>query len=564
MTEDNKDADYSLRILWSLARWIEDVKGPEALAKVAREAGVAPKDFDGTTRWVSHQQLETILTHARELAGSEETLREAFAYRFKESYGAFRYMVWAVSQQRMAETAAKMGKVFTRVGSFEVLSSSRNSFSFRYRSTKEESRLLCLSRQVAWSMGSTIYGNPPAQLREGACIARGDEYCEYDLKWLDHWRLFPVVAGIGLGGGAAVAMSALNGAGVALGALPLLGAALGYILELRRTSAINITFASEANEALQQLGQTEAETRSEIFALHQRQRDWIRAMEEQVSDRTTTLERVVEGLTDIQQDRVTTLRGFSHDLRNPLFVIRGNAQYLKERFRTGTEEAEVMTDIETASVQIENMLTTLMEMATEDAGFVKTSPQPLEVAGMADTLRRRLKALVHGRDIKVSVFCTREAPDQLIIDPLVFDRIVDNLLTNAAKYTPGGSILLEVGGTPGSALSRTGSGAPAYLTLKLSDTGQGIPPSDIERIFRPRPASEPRGPSSYGVGLSSVVRLLAQIGGRIDVMSKPGVGTTFWAHFPLQPAERESEPVGDDNFESMITRIVTIRRAEGL
>jgi signal transduction histidine kinase len=193
-------------------------------------------------------------------------------------------------------------------------------------------------------------------------------------------------------------------------------------------------------------------------------------------------------------------------------------------------------------------------------------PRPIAVAPLVETFRRRLRALVHGRDIKVSVFCTREAPDEVLIDPLVFDRVVDNILTNAAKYTDRGSILLEISGTPAppGANGAPNDGRPdlGFLTLKLSDTGHGIQASHVERIFRPRAAEEPSRPNSYGIGLSSVVRLLAQIGGRLDVMSKAAVGTTFWAHFPVTPPEQR-RAVGEDNLESMITRVVTIRKAEG-
>ena len=60
-----------------------------------------------------------------------------------------------------------------------------------------------------------------------------------------------------------------------------------------------------------------------------------------------------------------------------------------------------------------------------------------------------------------------------------------------------------------------------------------------------------------------MVRLLAQIGGRLDVMSKPEVGTTFWAHFPATPPEVKRGAAMDDNLESIITRVVTIRKVEG-
>lgn len=561
MSDLSGPADYSLRILWSLARWVEDHKGADALARIAKDAGVAPDDFDGSTRWVSHAQFERILESCRELAGDEETLRAAFAYRFKESYGAFRYMIWAVSQQKMNEIAAKMTEqVFTHVGTCEILRSERNAFHVRYRSKRPESRLLCLSRKVAYSIGPTTWGFPPAQLVEHACIANGDEYCEYHLRWFDRSRALPIAGGAALGVLAAAALHFTNSAWIAPLALPFLGAAVGYVLELRRTGALNVSYAQDLSDVLRELGQTEAETRAEIVALHQRQREWIKLMEQQVTERTTTLERVVEGLHGLQQSRVSTLRGFSHDLRNPLFVLRGNTQFLRERFSDG-EEGEALRDMEVAAAQIESMLAKLMEVATQDTGFVRLAPKPVPVGPLTEVFRRRLKALVHGRDIKVTVFCTREAPDELVVDPLVFDRVVDNLLTNAAKYTQRGSILLEISGSP------AGPGAPAYapgfLTLKLSDTGQGISPEQVERIFRPRASDESSArPDSLGIGLSSVVRLLAQIGGRIDVMSKPGVGTTFWAHFPVLPPDQRRAAPAEDNLESMITRVVTIRKAE--
>jgi signal transduction histidine kinase len=574
MTDNQDNADYSLRILWSLARWIEDQKGADALAKIARTAGVRPEDFDGSTRWVSHEQFEKILSAAYELAGDEEAFKEVFAYRFKESYGAFRYMMWAVSIQQMCEAAAKFSsKVVTNVGRFEVLRSATDSFAFRYRSTRAESRLMCLSRQVAWVLGPTLWGHPPADLTEHACIAKGDPFCEYHMRWFARRRVAPLLIGALVGGLLALAVIS---SGLGLGStwlpavvLPALGLAVGYIVELRRTDAKNIGYAEELNRVLRELGQAEAETRAEIVALHQRQREWIRLMEQQVTERTTTLERVVEGLDTLQQNRVSTLRGFSHDLRNPLFVVRGNTQYLRERFPDG-DEGEALRDMESAAAQIEAMLSKLMEVATQETGFVRLTPKPLAVAPLADLLRRRLRALVHGRDIKVSVFCTRESPDEIVVDPLVFDRVVDNLLTNAAKYTERGSILLELSGSPAPPVAandvapKETSASPAFLTLKLSDTGEGIAPEQVSRIFRPRPQEEPSRPNSYGIGLSSVVRLLAQIGGRIDVMSKPGVGTTFWAHFPVAPPTSQRRAnVGDDSLESIITRVVTIRKAEG-
>jgi signal transduction histidine kinase len=565
-------AEFNAKILSSLARWISQHHGDAKLTEVAAAAGFLSSAIDGTTQWLSLDQCERFCAKARELVEDDDAFLSACGEFFFESMGPARFMVRALSTQQYFEAAAKMGtKLMLRVSRFEAVESSRSSFTVRYVSEKPESRLMCISRQAAWVNGPTMWGHPRAQLTETACISRGDPCCEYRLKWFERGRFYVVAIGFAIGVAIAVLLGAFR-QGIAAIALPLLGAAIAHLLELRRTSAHNLKFANDLNEVLRKVGHDEVEARSEIVALHQRQREWIRLMEQQVTERTTTLEQVVAGLDGLQQSRVTTIRGFSHDLRNPLFVVRGNTQFLRERFKDG-EDGEALRDMETAAVQIEAMLSKLMEVATAETGFVKLAPKPVAVAPLAETFRRRLRALVHGRDIKVSVFCTREAPDEIIIDPLVFDRVVDNLLTNAAKYTDRGSILLDISGTP--ATSIIGTPLPAndsvdaapqgFLTLKLSDTGLGIPATQVDRIFRPRPANEPsQRANSYGIGLSSAVRLLAQIGGRLDVMSKVGVGTTFWAHFPIHPPDHRRAGANDDNLESIITRVVTIRKAEGV
>lgn len=555
----SEDGEYNAKILWSLARWIEDKKGKAALADVASASEIDPAWLDGSTHWITWERCERFLAKARELAADDQDFLEACGHRFFESMGPVRYMVWSLSEQQFFEGAVKMSKLMVKAGRFEKILSRSGEFKVRYTSDHPESRLMCLSRQASWIHGPTMWGMPPAQLTETACIGNGDDHCEYDLKWFARRRLLPIVLGILLGAAASFALHAfMQAAALPSLSLPLLGAALGYIYELRRAQGVNLELAASMNSVLRELGTAEAEARSELGAMDRRQREWLRLMEEQMAQRTNALEKVVDGLEGFQATRASTLKGFSHDLRNPLFVMKGNVQYLVERIRDVDilrEEKEALVDMESAVAQMEQMLSRLMDVALQGPGLLKLQPKPLATAPLGDLFRRRLRALVYGRDIKVTSFVTREAPAKITVDPLVFDRIVDNLLTNAAKYTRRGSIVIELGGTPGP--------DGTFLTLKISDTGEGISQGDIARIFRPRTAQEPRRANSYGVGLSSVVQLMAQIGGRIDVMSREGVGSTFWAHFPEKPpAPRKSAPE-DENLESIITRVVTIRKAEG-
>jgi signal transduction histidine kinase len=182
------------------------------------------------------------------------------------------------------------------------------------------------------------------------------------------------------------------------------------------------------------------------------------------------------------------------------------------------------------------------------------APKRVETRGLTDALRRRLRALAYGSAVRTTVFATREVPDHLEIDPLALDRIVDNLLTNAVKYTDRGSIVLELDGIPG------------YLVMKLSDSGRGIDPNAVERIFEPGGSSpDSRRGDSFGVGLSVVVQLLDQIGGRLEVMSKPASGTTFWVYLPvtaISAASRDDVDRQKESTDETLRRVVRIRKAQ--
>lgn len=558
VVENSGSTDYSLRVLWPLARWLEEHRGAAVLDEIAAKADLTSEDFSARTKWVSHVQFEQILLAARNQMDSDEQFKNACCYRFRDNYGPLRFMIWALTPASLFDVAVKVSKMVTNVGRFETIESGNNHYTVRYTTDRPESRLVCLSRVGQWELGPTLWDLPPAQLEEHKCVARGDDCCEYHLRWFARWRAMPLVIGFLIGAVAAAFIIWQDKNWISSTTLPILGVAIAHMMELRRTSRLNTEMNTEMNTVLRNLGEEEAEARAEIVALQERQREWIGMMETQVAERTTVLERIVDSLDGLQKSRVTTLRGFSHDLRNPLFVLKGNTQFLKDLVIEG-EGVEAIRDMDMAAEQIETMLLQLMELATQETSAQRLTPKRVEVQPLADTLRRRLRALVFGRDIKVTGFCTREAPDHIDVDQLVFDRVIDNLLTNAAKYTERGSIILELTAS----LLTTGPKGESeeYLTLKISDTGRGIDADQIQRVFRPRPNNEPSTRESRGVGLSSAVRLLAQIGGRLDVMSKPDVGTTFWAHFPRTAIENTRVMAADETFESVITRVVTIRKA---
>jgi signal transduction histidine kinase len=108
------------------------------------------------------------------------------------------------------------------------------------------------------------------------------------------------------------------------------------------------------------------------------------------------------------------------------------------------------------------------------------------------------------------------------------ERVVDNLLANALKYSPlGGKILVRL------ARERASSGAWAVLTVL--DEGLGVPAADLPLIFEPFRRGGNVGPiSGAGIGLASVRQIVEQHGGRVTVTSREGAGSTFTVHLPVE------------------------------
>jgi len=550
-------ADYNLRILWTLARYVEDTFGEGALREVARAGGITPGEFEGNF-WVGADAFEAILASARARMGDDGEFKRACVYRIKEAYGPLRYILWATSVPAVFTAASKQYVLMSRCGELSVVEHSRTSAHVRFRSkTTTYSRLTCLVRQAQSCELPAFWGLPPAYVRESACIAKGDATCELHYHWYVARRWLPVVAGSLLAAlvGVALARFSLPSVPTPL-AMAALGAVIGYLLELRRAERANDGTRREVMEAFQQLAREEAESTNELLQMRDRQKEWTRLVEEEMSSRAAAIQKLAAGVEELQRARASTLLGFSHDLRNPLQIIQMSAEYLNSvaPVRSDAEAVESVHDITLAVDRMRRILGDLVHATKAQRDFVTMAPQRVETKGLTDALRRRLLALSYGNAVRTTVFATREAPDHLEIDPLALDRIIDNLLTNAVKYTDRGSVVLELDGTPGT------------LVIKVSDTGRGIAPDSVDRIFEPGASSlDSRRGDSFGVGLSVVVQLLDQIGGRLEVMSKPASGTTFWVYLPVARVAGASGGEVDRQRESTdetLRRVVRVRTVQ--
>ncbi|MEO8874528.1 MAG: HAMP domain-containing sensor histidine kinase, partial [Polyangiaceae bacterium] len=467
-------ADYNLRILWPLARYVEDKHSPAVLAKIALAHKIDVTTLDGRTQWASTAAFEGFLHDVRELVGSEREFLEAAAYRIQEAYGPVRFLLWAMSPSAVYEQAVKGYRLMSNVGNLKMVSVSRTSFHLRVTWDHPISRENCLVRQAQSAALPALWGLPPAHVHEDACLAFGDPTCEIHYTWYANNRFFPILLGglVGLVVGVGIALVE-HSMFVAVSSA-VIGLLVGHMLEARGANKANEGTREHVMRALTELAHEESDARAEILALGQRQRDWAHLVEQSYTSRLEGLEGVMKKTDSMQQARESTLLGFSHDLRNPLMVLASTVEFLRDNSEAlGDEGPAVIEDVEASIAQMKRMLGDFVGAATSQKNIVRLAPQKLDVATLTASLTRRLRALVQGRAIVPSVMQTREAPKTIYFDPLVFDRVVDNLLTNASKYTERGSIVVEVGGKPG------------FIVIQVSDSGRGISEDELERIFQP-------------------------------------------------------------------------------
>jgi signal transduction histidine kinase len=540
----------NLRIVWGLGRWVREHHGEDVLSRIAATADIPVEALDGRSYWVSYDRLETFIAECRALMATDDEFEAACTYRMPEAYGPFRFALWAVSPGLMYGKAARSMHMVSSICTLDVLEERENYMRVRYVPQFPESPLMSLSRFAQTKAIPTLWGLPKAQLN----VLQRDEFgrSEYEVRWRVKLRWLPPVAGglLGAGLSAVIYLGLLSPGPILLLLLPLLGGALGHIMDLHTTNRLNRSYGESQNEALQELASAAVEAQREILEMGRRQQSWVHVVEEQLAERTAGLSEAIESLGRQQESRHDRLRGMSHDLRSPLQIITSTVDLLRARGHNDEDRSLAIEDLERSATTLRMHLDQLMASVTGDAKLIRHTPQTVDVAALTVALRRRLRAFVYDQAVRTSVFSTREAPDHITVDRLVLDRVLDNLITNAAKYTERGSILMEVGGTPG------------YLTIKVSDTGRGIEREKIEAIFVPEGSdAKSRAARSYGLGLSIVLRLMDEIGGRLEVMSRVGRGTTFWAHFPITPPESGTTPkLGDAAYSELLERVVTIRR----
>jgi signal transduction histidine kinase len=215
----------------------------------------------------------------------------------------------------------------------------------------------------------------------------------------------------------------------------------------------------------------------------------------------------------------------AHDLRNPLGVFLGFTELMLDGTtgKLNPEQEQVVAVLKRDSEFMLKLVNDLLDVAKIESGKVKLDLAPVDIGALTaeNVALNRLLAEKNGVKLELTV---PEAMPTLTLDRPKIWQVLNNLLSNAVKFSkPGTLTTVELARVPGG------------VTIAVKDQGAGIPPQDMELLFKPfsRGTTRPEGGErSTGLGLVIMKKIVESHGGTIKVASKPGAGSTFTVFLP--------------------------------
>jgi two-component system, OmpR family, sensor histidine kinase KdpD len=215
------------------------------------------------------------------------------------------------------------------------------------------------------------------------------------------------------------------------------------------------------------------------------------------------------------------LSAVSHNLRTPLAAIKASVSALlaPDASLSRADERELLENIYSETDRLERLVTKVLDLSRIRAGGLEPDPQPVDLAGLAQTAIRRLRPLARGHLVRLDL------PDdlpELRLDVTMIEQVFLNLLENALRFAP-----------PGSEIRVKARCEDGGVVVRVADHGPGIPPADRERVFAEFVRGDPRpeGPGT-GLGLAIVRAMIVAHDGTVWCEETPGGGATLAFRVP--------------------------------
>ena len=309
------------------------------------------------------------------------------------------------------------------------------------------------------------------------------------------------------------------------------------------TSSRALPFLNERGDIVEWLGAA-----SDITE-HKRSEEALRVSEEQ--------------LREADRRKNEFLAMLAHELRNPLAPIRTGLELIRVAGNTPAAVERVRGVMDRQIEHMVRLIDDLMDVSRITSGKIQLQREPTPLRSVVNSAIEANRAAITAKNIELSV-ALPESLCVLDVDPTRFVQILSNLLHNATKFTEYGGAIRLAGHVSGGDAS-----VPGDLTLSVSDSGAGISPEFLPRVFELFSQGDGASPQpGLGIGLALTRQLVEMHGGVIDVRSEgPGRGSEFIIRVSLStepPHARPPEAIGSNGIDCRVVVIDDNRDAAEL
>jgi signal transduction histidine kinase/DNA-binding NarL/FixJ family response regulator len=254
------------------------------------------------------------------------------------------------------------------------------------------------------------------------------------------------------------------------------------------------------------------------------------------------LARAKEQAESASQAKSEFLANMSHELRTPLNGIMGYAQILQRSAGTTSVQREGLQTIYQSGKHLLTLINDVLDLAKVEARKLELFPAPVRLASLLDIVTNMAAMSAGQKSLAFAYEASPDLPPAVYADEKRLRQVLLNLLGNAVKFTERGSVTLRLHQRPEP--NAPGAQPVSRIRFEVVDTGVGIAPEALDRIFEP---FEQLGDAQHraggtGLGLAISQRLVALMGSQIAAHSHPGTGSTFWFEIALPVVAMAEQP----------------------
>ena len=269
---------------------------------------------------------------------------------------------------------------------------------------------------------------------------------------------------------------------------------------------------------------------------------------------------LVDTIREASQAKDLFLANMSHEIRTPLNGIVGFTQLLKSTELTPDQE-EFITVIENSSDNLLTIVNDILDLSKIKADKIELESIPFNAVEKFESAVESYGARAAEKDIELGVYIDPHLPTPLIGDPTKITQIIVNLVSNAIKFTSArGSIDVRIE-------KRAETAEDVTVKFSVKDTGIGITEEQKEKIFEAFSQADVSTSRKYGgtgLGLAISGKLASFMGGKLDIESKEGEGSTFFFSLTLKKGEFASVPERPDMHGFTVATVLPVRNMQSL